>query len=1829
MEKIDTEVSPMAAANNFYYKSLPELQKLAEGYKSPLRVGVSSSAPVYTVEDVSREEFHNITTFLYNASVKDSKLVSSSESDLSSAFSSYLKKYMEEGLTLSDVVGLKNFVTGYNGLAFSHLYNNVYGYVYGVSQETAAGIDPNSFYGRIVKDIKDRLSFVVSKTQNNSSKTAEEWLTGSDTGISARVYTASEFLDYIQKSSGIIEAVVLLEVISYINKEDLSSGGGAFEFDGSSVVRDSSINLTEESFFDLYEISTVVKDLVFLTESASVVESAQGTNTLESIRISDSLGRTILTLKYRRLDSSDNLLEQYLFVTPTSGAISFTNLISAFRSQLNTFVNAIKLTPPPGLTAEYEEKISYFLRSNNDVLLESILADVRSSLRTIFYKDTIIESQRIGLGSGQKLSALPSEISSAQAQNQILIIDARNVDFSTDATALAAAELAFGSEVGDLVTIEEATEESEAVVDYNKVTYTVIYKELNQALRPLLQSEVQDYVLSRMVEDLGVSSLLQVDGNGVSYDEAIENLFRAHRDSQELFKLGPDLSRYRFFYGNGYNARRFAESEIIGYYIGNSTSESAFTNNYGRYDYQRAEIRSFLDTYRTTRDYYYRVLLNKSFIQDSAYPVYEKLFIAWAAIERFLSSKIDNLRDPDLFNDTDIFNFLESYGLGVLNQYDFSLPNGRNYKTNIIKYFNQLIRLKGSKDVIPLLARVFDVDDATLEVKKFLLVDAAASTYPAATSYDLELARDYEIWLKTAGTWAALTLSADKYFYSETDSLVYFYDHDGTGLVWSSGEPFTGTSGSGAPSGGSNGDYYLRTGSTSPGLYEKISGVWTSVTPSTQSYFYSETDSDLYVYTSSWDNGTNGIVGTSGEATPTDGSNGDYYLKEGKIYVLFEESNTDIVVYDPGRIYYYDGDFVYSDGSAASVSTDYVFDEQTFVLYSGSTLTEADYTFVNRQPEEDVLEEDQIVFDEITETFYIGVDNAGTIEADEITSITMVSVVDTLPASTQDRSTAETSTTMGSVYYSTSTSKFYEKTSWGWDAIKASPEYPEVISSNIGLTIPSGSSLSEQIRSYDENYFYQTDEITGLPSSLLQFNLSTGSVVEVADIPFETTESLPSRPGEIDVKLGRLLIKEGVIARSYLTASQPVEYSPVAYILDTGADSNRRFLDINSKISSFAPIEDGYETPLYVQPRTVIGASDLRFVEVPYSSDNGTREINNSLNSGIPYEDFVSKNVADGTDPYWTLDNVPASTLEGLGLDAVETKYLSLTISENVYRNYAVSRYLLSAIERLESAFKIDTDGDTSLLDETPVTSRIFIDSGVVGESTLYDFFQAAKVLFKANVAIYSAQGEDFSLRGYDSTKIRYYGVNPSADWDAVVDTIRAVIPNFDDIEENFLEDEYKASDLLSTSWGSTTAYDKFSLYQKTDNPIDYGSGRAYRKDLVVDGEKQLNTVSGIIRDVAFSTIKLNQAIQQHSSGELALETIENLNTIRLENDLLWDYFLSKYYNDDYSIIDAGLRSRQLSDKLPEASELYYKVIEDMIRFPIQVFDGLLNESYSAQNKNLSKDFVDFATVIFDEVYTQEARKNWEFASSSFGTAEPSSANKGEYFYNTDDDELFIYSGSSWGSALTIKATGTHGLTTPANSSGTNGDYFLNITNDVLYRKVSGSWTGTPQSFTFGDIFVDTTEERVIVCLPEDPALFSKTSFSNASIQEYVSDALDILNGVTPVPTSAAELETLAESFTQKLLSLSDSLESIFSSEEFMRLKFSLSEAEQQTISFVETSVRLFLSYTSQLYSSRYKREFNTQSESAPLSDRILHTLQGVRADYVLYDEKLDIEKEE
>jgi hypothetical protein len=344
-----------------------------------------------------------------------------------------------------------------------------------------------------------------------------------------------------------------------------------------------------------------------------------------------------------------------------------------------------------------------------------------------------------------------------------------------------------------------------------------------------------------------------------------------------------------------------------------------------------------------------------------------------------------------------------------------------------------------------------------------------------------------------------------------------------------------------------------------------------------------------------------------------------------------------------------------------------------------------------------------------------------------------------------------------------------------------------------------------------------------------------------------------------------------------------------------------------------------------------------------------------------------------------------------------------------------------------------------------------------------------------------------------------------------------------------------------------------------------------------------------------FSTHKSSQNIVQQNSGNYIIELFENLNTIRIQNgDDLFNYYLSRYVSNDYlSYNNENLYNSQRVSRNTDRTELYYNIIEKMMQFPIDMIDGLLYGNYSA-DLNLNKEFVDLCNIVFQNVYTVDGSKVWIELNVTTSPDEPSNPQIGDYWFdsNADTDKLKIRTTEGWVTAA--------------------------------YQTTSNT-----TNVDFGTLYYDSVNSKLFVLKIEDPSLVTGTDFShNTDLETFLEEPIDILDSEY-TNNNDEDLDELISVYSEKLILSIDAINTLFASEEFMQFRFSLKQNEEQTLGFVETAVELFLSYTAQLYSSEFKREYKTPSESAPLSEKITHILNANRTDYLYYDEQLDIQRTE
>jgi len=1801
------------ATNNFLYKSLVELKALAETYKTIVIPAVESRRrPVYTIDDISKEEFDNISNFLINSVIKDAKKIESNESSFSRAFSKYLKKYFEEKLEVDDVIALRQLVKEYNGISFNYLYSNIYKYVYN-AEVFSRSVDTTGFLGKSIKEITDKINYFVERTNPNVLNSVKYWMTGINDTINAEnmvtgqtykitslgtgvnwtsigatsatvgvifeknstaatgtggvvatgpFLSASEFYDRYFLKSGVLEASVVLSIISYLNEQEIMPGDKYYNLDTSklitatrvgtwinslevSVPKETNISgmtisvgskyydtetetlytavsantwtgatkervlLSNEKGFFLFNSSYPVernledvfrneqyansknlfsllknefKDYTFSSEiaySRDFTEIIDSTTTKKTtfIDIKDHYGKIIFSLPLRFF-INNQIRETFNFVSyykEETKSVSFGDLLFNLLSNTYTFLGQIINFSSTNI--DYQSNISFFYNSGIPSISQHLLKNISEIARIFYLKDTILEYIYTSVSESEKLAASQIEITQMQSQNQLIFIDLKGVDFSkSEKLSLARSE--FGLPLLGNFEVAGGGEESgeqQSFTVTNRLTYTILYKELNSSLRGSCLSDVQEYVFARLLSSYDYDEAYFLASNtttGISYLELTEVLYKNYKEINEVFKVDESFSRYGYFKGNAYFARISNESDLIGYYVGDNTPASSFTNGYGYFDYQKFEIQNFLEIYKETRDYYYRVLLNKSFIHDDSYSLFEKMFIGWVAIERFISSKISNLKNPDLFNSEDIFNFLESYGLGVLNSFSFFLGS-KDFKINIIKNFNKLIKLKGSKDVINLLGTIFDTGDTVVDINKFLLVDDVEATY----------------------------------------------DEKPTKIGFLNGEI---------------------------------------------TFF----------------NGTNQV-------------------------------STKIKVYDPTRIYYVSDSFKLSNNSNVTLDPslsdgDLFFDDESYKLYSWNSTTSK------------LVEEKLLIVD--NENFLPNIDlskvASGTYLLREVTIPTseehfvfkrwfsntltsatirsFISVVSTLPVSLIDRDLFLRRN--GTIVQLQGTENFYEKIKDGWQRLKVNLKYPSVILNNAGKNV-TAPSIIEELELYN-NQFYYIEDATGVKNLNKYLSFSNRLVKEENVL---VRPSFPKLPNLIDVPVSRFLIKSNLISREQLNNKFPMMYK----IEGDDSSKNNIFIDVNSMISNNFNHNSSALTNILIKVEKLIESEQLRFVEVPYPqtgalrpvTSNETREILNTIDGSTKYEDFLEKNEFEKIDPYWTKENVPEETLRGIGIDSVETKYLSLTISENIYRRYTISRYILSAIEFLEERFKVSESSLSSI-------SRIKVDVGseLLEPISIYELYQTIKVLFKTLLKLYSVAALDQSIPKFRQSNSKFFGINKNVNWTRVNDLIGSIIPEFKNVLSpdrlSFIKDSYRENITV-------TEYDKFNLYNKIpfgDNPIlneiSYDGEKYFRKDQIVDGIKSLNKIAEILRYKSFATHKFDTNIGQENSGEYVLELFENLNTIRIQdgNDL-WNYYLSRYSETELA---STFVQNQINEGTPDKDQLYNKIIESMVKFPIDVVDGLLNSSFIRENVNLNKEFIQLCNGLLREVYLVTGTEKLAKPRQFFGNETPTSTRPGDVWLRYDI--------SGPGPFLVIR-----------NETNTN----WNVINSFLVKT-------TLVGLNIGEYYVDEEEDEVFYKIYEDPALFIKDEEEISLVtRTYLEEAFGILDGTFTLPITDEGLNSLIEEYSEKLFSFVSGLESIFSAQEFMQIKFSLKENEERTLGFIETAIKIFLSYTAQLYSSSFKRQYDTISESPTISETINFTAETKRSDYVFYDEKLDIRKEE
>ena len=266
---------------------------------------------------------------------------------------------------------------------------------------------------------------------------------------------------------------------------------------------------------------------------------------------------------------------------------------------------------------------------------------------------------------------------------------------------------------------------------YTIVSFSVLYKEFNPIVRDIDLSNIQNRIISEYYQEVSQNIL-----NTKIYDYISD-----YKNVEPIGAIPTDMGKiFVNLHTNPYIIRHSTVDDIVSYISGDIIG-------FGSSSQEKDEVQMLLNIYKETRDYFYKVLLNKAFVLEDQYTLFKHLYIKAYSIERFISSRLTNITEIKYYTTTDCRNFLISYGLKTLSdQVDAAdFADSLVYKKRIIANYNTLMSSKGSRAIIDEFFKLFNYDTTEIELYKYLLYKDTPTHTEGNTTY---LNTNYDEMLK-------------------------------------------------------------------------------------------------------------------------------------------------------------------------------------------------------------------------------------------------------------------------------------------------------------------------------------------------------------------------------------------------------------------------------------------------------------------------------------------------------------------------------------------------------------------------------------------------------------------------------------------------------------------------------------------------------------------------------------------------------------------------------------------------------------------------------------------------------------------------------------------------------------------------------------------------------------------------------------------------------------------------------------------------------------------------------------------------------------------------
>jgi len=634
----------------------------------------------FLVDSESYEKFNNISRFVSNSIIKNTTNLDEGETTSSKYLDSFLKRYYDNGLTGAETAKLYNFIMAYNTAITAKLSNSYYSSVLEFSYD----MSDTSFYNTYLKKYYGKIDTLIAAfvadtgiSQDLSSLSRGDITTIYMSATKKAAYTTISKYYTLMKNSKQFELLSLMKLTNYITKLGVNSVGLDYTVEISKKSYSKKV-LTSDGWYYGQADASGTKDT---TAVVTAIRDYLGSNSDNSIDVGNKL--IYATFNIKNLDSGDAIYSidvpileyavnttdySYYIVTnyfssddegTTIDSTTLNSAISIFddNDDIKPMINSSTVVFPNSvddtnikryITDNIDKFFKYLCYSDDVIAVPSISNFLTTSTGSLTIFNGIDNTLTNGAATVDfelfsyinyekfrfqiyisttengytKNSASSQEVSWANDKEPVTFFDLKDIDVTDCGLA-------------DNITYSNSS--SETATAKTLFSVVIFFKDLNPNYRTTMNSDIYDRILTNILYIYEVNSddnnIITLGSNtlftslqDLTITDDIQNIYRSYSDGTGYI-IHTDTTEilYPYFYSNAYQAHRADESEIIGYYAG----DDYISNGYGVDTIDKLEIANFLSIYKTTRDYYYMVLLNEAFVNDSEYKTYEKFFICF------------------------------------------------------------------------------------------------------------------------------------------------------------------------------------------------------------------------------------------------------------------------------------------------------------------------------------------------------------------------------------------------------------------------------------------------------------------------------------------------------------------------------------------------------------------------------------------------------------------------------------------------------------------------------------------------------------------------------------------------------------------------------------------------------------------------------------------------------------------------------------------------------------------------------------------------------------------------------------------------------------------------------------------------------------------------------------------------------------------------------------------------------------------------------------------------------------------------------------------------